>query len=77
MTTNNFLLGIGLDHHDGHKRLTQAEQFAVVGGSHETHERMTETLIKTFEDLKIRRKSINEASPDELRDLLEKNTPNP
>lgn len=59
---------------DGHKRLTMADEFAIVGGSQETHERMTETLLKTFEDLKIRRKSLNETSREELRDLLEKHT---
>ena len=40
----NHLLGIGLDNEDGHKRLTSAEQFTVVGGSEETHTRATETL---------------------------------
>ena len=26
------LLGVGLDNEDGHKRLTRAEQFTIVGG---------------------------------------------
>ncbi len=73
----NHLVGIGLDNKDGHKRLTQAENFAIVGGSQETHERMTETLIKTVEDLKIRRKSLQTASLEELKDLLNKNLPRP
>ena len=45
-------LGVGLDNEDGHKRITTGEQFAIVGGSAETHERATETFIKTFEELK-------------------------
>lgn len=69
------LLGVGLDNEDGHKRLTRAEQFSVVGGSEETHERMTETLIKTTEDLQARGKPLAEAEPRELADLLQKNSP--
>jgi len=31
------MLGVGLDT-DGHKRVTQGENFALVGGSKDTHE---------------------------------------
>ena len=68
------LLGIGLDV-DGHKRVTQAEKFSLIGGTEETHELMTETVIKTFEDLKRRGKELEEASPAELSDILRKNMP--
>ena len=34
------LLGIGLDS-DGHKRVTTGPNFALVGGTQETHEEMT------------------------------------
>lgn len=70
------LLGVGLDNTDGHKRITRADEFSIVGGSEETHGKMTETLIKTFEDLSGRGKSLQEVERDELRDLLEKHTPN-
>lgn len=69
------LLGIGLDNTDGHKRLTRAEQFSVVGGSEETHERMTETLIKTFEELKQRGRALQEARAEEIAELIARNTP--
>ena len=69
------LLGLGLDNRDGHKRITRAEQFSIVGGSQETHDRMTETLIKTVEDLKSKGKRVGEAETHELADLLRKNTP--
>lgn len=69
------LLGIGLDNRDGHKRLTRAEQFSIVGGSEETHERMTETLLKTCEDLRERGKSLEETEPRELVEMICKNTP--
>lgn len=69
------LLGLGLDHADGHKRLTRAEEFTIVGGSAETHERMTETLVKTFEDLGQRGRRLAEVERAELADLLAKHTP--
>ena len=77
MKTNStaHLLGIGLDNADGHKRLTRAEKFSIVGGSEETHERMTETLIKTFEELKGRGKELEQTDKVELADILARNTP--
>jgi hypothetical protein len=69
------LLGVGLDNQDGHKRLTTGEQFAIVGGSDETHGRMTETVVKTFEELKHRRKHLAEVEPTELAEIIHKSTP--
>ena len=69
------LLGLGLDGSDGHKRITQAEKFSIMGGSEQTHDKMTETLIKTVEDLSIKGKSLEEASMEEVSDLIRKNTP--
>ncbi len=65
------LFGIGLDS-DGQKRITQADKFLLVGGTEETHEAMTETVIKTFEDLKRRGKELEDASPQELSDIIQK-----
>ena len=69
------LLGLGLDNSDGHKRLTSAEQFTIVGGSEETHGRMTETVTKTFESLKRRGKTLERVEPRELADIIAKATP--
>lgn len=69
------LLGLGLDNKDGHVRLTSSEQFTVAGGSEETHERMTETLMKTCESLERRGRSLNEADVREIAELIDKNTP--
>ena len=69
------LLGVGLDNEDGHKRLTSAEQFTIVGGSDETHGRMTETVIKTFEELKTRGKPLHVVEPSELAEIIHKSTP--
>ena len=69
------ILGIGLDNEDGHKRVTTAEQFAIVGGSEETHGRMTETLVKTFEELKHRGKHLAQVERAELTEIIHKSTP--
>jgi hypothetical protein len=69
------LIGVGLDNQDGHKRITKGEQFVLVGGSEETHGRMTETAIKTFEELKRRDKRLETVEPRELADIVHKVTP--
>ncbi|MFT4901104.1 MAG: hypothetical protein ACI81V_000371 [Lentimonas sp.] len=71
------LLGIGLDNSDGHKRITRAERFSILGGSAETHERITETAIKTFESLDRRGKSLETVDRRELSEIIQRNTPNP
>lgn len=69
------LLGVGLDNEDGHKRITTGEQFAIVGGSEETHGRMTETVVKTFEELKLRGKHLSQVERHELAEIIHKSTP--
>lgn len=69
------LLGVGLDNADGHKRITSGEDFSIVGGSHETHERMTETVVKTFEKLDKRGKTIHDVKPTELGEIIKDSTP--
>jgi len=69
------ILGVGLDNEDGHKRITQGEKFILVGGSQETHERMTETMLKTFEELKRRDKHLESVDPRELGEIISKSQP--
>lgn len=69
------LLGVGFDNEDGHKRITTGEQFAILGGSEETHGRMTETVVKTFEELKQRGKQLQQVEAEELAEILHRSTP--
>ena len=62
------MLGVGLDS-DGHKRLTTGPNFALVGGSEETHEQMTEKAVKINEKLKSRGKQLEEVSREEFDDI--------
>ena len=69
------IVGLGLDNEDGHKRVTTGEKFLLVGGSQETHERMTETMVKTFEELKRRDKQLENVDPRELGEIIDKVRP--
>ena len=62
------MLGLGLDS-DGHKRITTGENFALVGGSQETHEVMTEQAVKISEKLAAKGKRLEEVSPQEFEDI--------
>jgi hypothetical protein len=64
------MLGVGLDS-DGHKRLTTGENFALVGGTEETHEQMTEKALKINEKLKSRGKQLEEVSREEFDDIAQ------
>ncbi|MBE6399055.1 MAG: hypothetical protein E7041_02815 [Lentisphaerae bacterium] len=63
------LLGVGLDS-DGHRRITQGENFYLAGGTEETHGRMAETVIKFNEKLARRGKKLHDLSREEFRDLM-------
>jgi hypothetical protein len=62
------MLGLGLDS-DGHKRLTTGPNFALVGGTEETHEVMTEKAVKINEKLKARGKQLDNVSCEEFDDI--------
>ena len=64
----SLLLGVGLDH-DGHKRVTTGPNFALVGGTKDTHDQMTEKAIKIGEKLKARGKELHEVSHEEFDDI--------
>jgi hypothetical protein len=64
------MLGIGTDS-DGHKRLTTGSNFAVVGGTEETHELLTEKVIKINEKIQAKGKRLEEISREEFRDIAD------
>ncbi len=73
------LVGVGLDS-DGHKRVTTGKNFALLGGSKETHEEMTEKAIKINEKLAHRGKELHQVSREEFDDIahevgLKRNAP--
>jgi hypothetical protein len=73
------MLGVGLDS-DGHKRITKGDNFALVGGSKETHAEMTEKVIKINEKLKAKGKTLEQVDREEFDDIahsvgLKRNAP--
>jgi hypothetical protein len=64
----SMLLGIGLDS-DGHKRLTTGPNFLLAGGTQETHELMTEKVIKINEKMTARGKTLETISHSEFEDI--------
>jgi|SRR5579859_849352 len=62
------MVGLGLDS-DGHKRLTTGPNFVLVGGSQDTHEVMTEKVIKINEKLAAKGKQLEEVSHAEFNDI--------
>ena len=70
----SLLVGMGLDSTDGHKRVTEGDNFCLVGGSEETHERMTETAIKFNEKLSRKGKRLSDLSPEEFRDMMQESS---
>ena len=62
------ILGVGLDS-DGHKRVTTGPNFALVGGSKDTHDQMTEKAMKINEKLKAKGKELHEVTHDEFDDI--------
>ena len=64
------VLGIGLDS-DGHKRLTTGPNFALVGGTQETHDAMTEKAIKINEKLAAKGKQLEDVTRDEFDDIAQ------
>ena len=62
------LLGVGLDS-DGHKRVTTGPNFALVGGSKETHEVMTEKAIKINEKLAAKGKHLDNVTHEEFDEI--------
>ena len=62
------MLGVGLDS-DGHKRVTTGDNFALVGGSKDTREAMTEKAIKINEKLSKKGKTLEQVSREEFDDI--------
>ncbi len=62
------MLGLGLDS-DGHKRVTSGPNFLLMGGSQETHEEMTEKVIKINEKLAANGRRLEDISRKEFEDV--------
>ena len=64
------MVGLGMDS-DGHKRVTTGDNFVVAGGTQDTHEEMTEKVVKINEKLTERGKCLNTVDHTEFKDIAE------
>ncbi len=67
-TGKAIMVGVGLDS-DGHKRITTGPNFALAGGAQQTHEEMTEKVIKINEKLTAKGKTLEDVSREEFDDI--------
>ncbi|MBN2096879.1 MAG: hypothetical protein JW714_00205 [Candidatus Omnitrophica bacterium] len=72
MKLKSFLLGIGFDARDGHKRLSRGKNFFILGGSKHSHQSMQESCIKFNEELNKRKKRLDDISHQEFYDIAQK-----
>jgi hypothetical protein len=67
-------LGVGFDASDEHKRVTTGENFLLVGGSEDTHERMIDTATRVNQELRKRGKTLAETEVEEVIDLFRRSS---
>jgi len=67
--SKKILVGMGFDNKDGHVRVTKGKNFALLGGSDQTHGEMQEKAIKLNERLDKRRKTLDNVSEKEFCDI--------
>ena len=70
--SKKWLLGVGFDHRDGHKRITRSNNFLLVGGSKQTHEQMREKVIRLNEELRKRGKDLDRVGSKEFEEIAHK-----
>lgn len=68
----SFLLGVGFDAKDGHKRITKGKNFYIFGGSKQTHGLIQERCIRFNEELGRRHKTLDEIGKEEFYNIAEK-----
>ena len=67
--TKGGVLGLGLDTDDGHRRVTQGDDFLLLGGSHDTHARMQDMVVRMSETLRKQGRRFEDLSRREFEDL--------
>ena len=66
----SILVGVGFDGDDGHTRVTRAESSVVLGGSHSTHEQLSDSVL-SFQDVLSRYgRRLEDLSPQEYYQIV-------
>jgi len=65
------MLGVGFDTDDGQIRLTRGKNYALVGGSEQTHAVMHETVIKINEHIDREGRRLEDLTASEVREICQ------
>ena len=65
------LLGVGFDAEDGHTRISHGEKFDVLMGSEESHEYITQLIVKVEEEINRRCMKLEDLTPGELGEIVQ------
>ena len=68
----SYLLGLGFDCSDGHKRVTLGENFRLYGGSDRTHRFMQDKVLEFNDHLDRRGKTLDEICEKEFFEIADK-----
>ena len=63
--STRFLMGLGFDG-DGHARITKGEDYVLLGGSSDTHERMQDDVERFRDSLHDLGTDLQRATPEEM-----------
>ncbi len=67
-----YLLGLGFDCNDGHRRITLGKNFRLYGGSDRTHKFMQDKVVEFNDHLERRGKTLDEICREEFFEIADK-----
>lgn len=67
-----YLLGLGFDCDDGHRRITFGENFRLYGGSRRTHKVMQDKVLEFNDHLDRRGKTLDNICREEFFEIADK-----
>jgi len=66
------LLGVGFDHEDEHIRITRADNYQVLMGSHASHKKRQEMCSKIDKMIRSSGRLLSDYTPEEFMELVGK-----
>lgn len=64
------LLGVGFDHQDGHVRITQANNYKILMGSHDSHSELQKICCEIEKAVHSSGRKLSDYTPEEFMELM-------
>jgi len=64
------LLGVGFDHKDGQIRITKADDYKVIMGSHDSHQALQKICFKIKKEITASGRILSDYTPEEFMELV-------